>query len=218
MGTDDDSRPPTLTGELESFVTNLFDPASDVDPSFTEASNLFQPVPPIVVTEPTTTSTLPTITSTGILGKDSVFNETCCDDSKSDLEYEQDLYFVLVVTTCSVTVLIAVSLAIYRLIESLLESGSNRRSRRRSRNRRSEGANPPQNAASNSPPARNSSIEFFSGFFPFSRNQNGSDPATGANSNNSLPRSGFFGGGGGRNKRNDAPPPGRGSSRRSQPA
>ena len=147
----------SISGEIETFVTNLFDPAEDVDPSFTVS-----PPPPILVNNNTNLTSLNGTT-------------TDLEDSRRDLEYEQDLYFVLVVTTCSVTVLIAVSLAIYRLIETLLEGGPNNR-RRNSSSARNNNANSsrnqsqsPNNSSNNGngapPPQRNatSSIEFLSG-------------------------------------------------------
>ena len=154
----------SISGEIETFVTNLFDPAEDIDPSFTVSP----PPPPILVN-----NNLNDNNNTNLTALNGTTTPT--DTDRRDLEYEQDLYFVLVVTTCSVTVLIAVSLAIYRLIETLLEGGNNNGNRRNnssssnnansSRNQSECPNRSRNNGVGAAPPQRNatSSIEFLSG-------------------------------------------------------
>ena len=98
-------------GHPSSFLANLFDPAL-VDPSFTEPSTA-------------------TVTTDNPLGADNSSADCIllgggnCNstDSERNLSDEQDIYFVLVITTCSLTVLVAVTVLIYRVIESALSGG-----------------------------------------------------------------------------------------------
>ena len=104
-----------------SFLSNLFDP-SLVDPSFTEGSIAGLPNP----SSPTTSRGSDDQNTKTFV--ECAINQNCTElaPKPNDSEFQQDIYFVLVVATCSLTVLIAISLAMYRMIDILLTSGSRR--------------------------------------------------------------------------------------------
>ena len=123
-----------------SFLSNLFDP-SIVDPSYTTSTDVPKFAPPsVILIEEIDSSDNGTVQ---IVDE----NDAGGADEIDRVRYEHDVYFVLVVVTVSLTVLVMVTFAIYRIVENVMEGGGGRREDR-GRRRGGRGGE----AASSTPP------------------------------------------------------------------
>ena len=120
---------------MSSFLSNLFDPSIvDVDITYAESPEggsetvpKFAPPSVIMIEEIDETAN-------GYNGSISVIEEGEEEGGvdPTPTEYEHDVYFVLVVVTVSLTVLVMVTFAIYRIIEASMDGSIGCRRRRQS--------------------------------------------------------------------------------------
>ena len=128
------------SSSTSSFLSNLFDP-SIVDPSYTTSTDVPKFAPPSVIL-------IEEID--GDNGTVQIVDENDGGGGADEIDrvrYEHDVYFVLVVVTVSLTVLVMVTFAIYRIVENVMEGGGGRREDR-GRRRGGRGGE----AASSTPP------------------------------------------------------------------
>ena len=150
-----------------SFLSNLFDP-SIVDPSYTTSTDVPKFAPPSVIL-------IEEID--GDNGTVQIVDENDGGGGADEIDrvrYEHDVYFVLVVVTVSLTVLVMVTFAIYRIVENVMEGGGGRREdrgrRRGGRGGEATSSTPPRathpSVVGSSPQGhvgRAHSVEFLSG-------------------------------------------------------
>ena len=106
------------SSSTSSFLSNLFDP-SIVDPSYTTSTDVPKFAPPSVILIEEIDSDNGTV---------QIVDENDGGVDEIDrVRYEHDVYFVLVVVTVSLTVLVMVTFAIYRIVENVMEGGGGRR-------------------------------------------------------------------------------------------
>ena len=129
------------SSSTSSFLSNLFDP-SIVDPSYTTSTDVPKFAPPSVILIEEIDGDNGTVQ---IVDE----NDGGGADEIDRVRYEHDVYFVLVVVTVSLTVLVMVTFAIYRIVENVMEGGGGS-SRREDRGRRRGGRG--GEAASSTPP------------------------------------------------------------------
>ena len=105
------------SSSTSSFLSNLFDP-SIVDPSYTTSTDVPKFAPPSVIL-------IEEIENDDRNGTIQIIDEN--DGGGTDeierVRYEHDVYFVLVVVTVSLTVLVMVTFAIYRIVENVMDGG-----------------------------------------------------------------------------------------------
>ena len=105
------------SSSTSSFLSNLFDP-SIVDPSYTSTDvPKFAPPSVILIEE---------IDNDQHNGTIQIIDENNNGGGTDEIErvrYEHDVYFVLVVVTVSLTVLVMVTFAIYRIVENVMDGG-----------------------------------------------------------------------------------------------
>ena len=130
------------SSSTSSFLSNLFDP-SIVDPSYTTSTDVPKFAPPSVILIEEIDGDNGTVQ---IVDE----NDGGGADEIDRVRYEHDVYFVLVVVTVSLTVLVMVTFAIYRIVENVMEGGSGGGSRREDRSRRRGGRG--GEATSSTPP------------------------------------------------------------------
>ena len=107
------------SSSTSSFLSNLFDP-SIVDPSYTTSTDVPKFAPPSVILIEEIDSDNGTVQ---IVDE----NDGGGADEIDRVRYEHDVYFVLVVVTVSLTVLVMVTFAIYRIVENVMEGGGGQR-------------------------------------------------------------------------------------------
>lgn len=134
------------SSSTSSFLSNLFDP-SIVDPSYTSTDvPKFAPPSVILIEE------IENVDRNGTIQIIDENNGTGTEEIDR-VRYEHDVYFVLVVVTVSLTVLVMVTFAIYRIVENVMEGGGGGGGREH-RGRRRDGRGPGrQGSASASTPA-----------------------------------------------------------------
>ena len=115
------------SSSTSSFLSNLFDP-SIVDPSYTTSTDVPKFAPPsVILIEEIDSSDNGTV---------QIVDENDGGGGADEIDrvrYEHDVYFVLVVVTVSLTVLVMVTFAIYRIVENVMEGGGGREDRGRRR-------------------------------------------------------------------------------------